>query len=55
MTEAGLGGRFTFPGTSVTVATDRLRRDAAGRPRRVGPPRNPNGAIAVLRAAVERA
>ena len=52
MGEAQLGGRFTFPGTALTV--NRLGYGAmqlAGRGV-WGPPRNPDEAIAVLRAAV---
>src|SRR3954471_5945511 len=52
MDEARLGGRFTFPGTALTV--NRLGYGAmqlAGRGV-WGPPRNPDEAIAVLRAAV---
>jgi pyridoxine 4-dehydrogenase len=52
MSEAMLGGRFTFPGTSLTV--ERLGYGAmqlAG-PGVWGPPKDPDGAVAVLRAAV---
>jgi pyridoxine 4-dehydrogenase len=52
MSEGTLGGRFTFPGTFLTV--DRLGYGAmqlAG-PGVWGPPRNPDGAVAVLREAV---
>jgi pyridoxine 4-dehydrogenase len=52
MNQAKLGGRFTFPGTSLTV--DRIGYGAmqlAG-PGVWGPPRNPDTAVAVLREAV---
>ena len=52
MSEARLGGRFTFPGTSLTV--ERMGYGAmqlAGRGV-WGPPRDPEGAVAVLREAV---
>ena len=52
MTEANLGGRFTFPGTSLSV--DRIGYGAmqlAG-PGVWGPPKDPQGAVAVLREAV---
>ena len=52
MSEATLGGRFTFPGTSFTV-----RRIGHGAmqltgPGVWGPPKDPDGAVAVLREAV---
>src|SRR5258707_8206673 len=52
MAELKLGGRFTFPGTSLTV--DRIGYGAmqlAG-PGVWGPPKDGEGAIAVLREAV---
>jgi pyridoxine 4-dehydrogenase len=52
MSEAKLGGRFTFPGASLTV--ERLGYGAmqlAG-PGVWGPPKDPEGAVAVLREAV---
>jgi pyridoxine 4-dehydrogenase len=52
MTQATLGGRFTFPSTSLTV--NRIGNGAmqlAG-PGVWGPPRDPDAAIAVLREAV---
>jgi pyridoxine 4-dehydrogenase len=52
MNQAKPGGRFTFPGTSLTV--DRIGYGAmqlAG-PGVWGPPRNPDTAVAVLREAV---
>jgi pyridoxine 4-dehydrogenase len=53
MNQANLGGAFTFPNTSMTV--DRMGYGAmqlAG-PQVWGPPRDIDGAIAVLREAVE--
>jgi pyridoxine 4-dehydrogenase len=53
MNQANLGGAFTFPNTSMTV--DRIGYGAmqlAG-PQVWGPPRDIDGAIAVLREAVE--
>ena len=52
MSETALGGRFTFPGTSLTVA--RMGYDAmqlAG-PGVFGPPKDRDAAVAVLREAV---
>jgi aryl-alcohol dehydrogenase-like predicted oxidoreductase len=52
MSDATLGGRFTFPGTSLTV--DRIGYGAmqlAG-PGVWGPPKDPDAAVAVLREAV---
>jgi pyridoxine 4-dehydrogenase len=52
MKEAILGGQFTFPGTSLTV--DRVGYGAmqlAG-PGVWGPPKDPEGAVAVLREAI---
>ncbi len=52
MSEATLGGRFIFPGTSLTV--DRMGYGAmqlAG-PGVFGPPKDPDAAVAVLREAV---
>jgi aryl-alcohol dehydrogenase-like predicted oxidoreductase len=52
MSEAALGGRFTFPGTALTV--NRLGYGAmqlAG-PGVWGPPKDPEGAVALLREAV---
>ena len=56
MSTAELGGRFTFPGTSLTIrrmgygAMQLAGRD--GNKLVWGPPRDIDGAIAVLRAAV---
>jgi len=52
MSEATLGGRFTFPGSSLTV-----QRMGYGAMQLTGPgvwgaPKDPDGAVAVLRAAV---
>ena len=47
-----LGGRFTLPGHLNHAWTDGLRRDATGRSRNLGPPRDVDAAIAVLREAV---
>jgi pyridoxine 4-dehydrogenase len=52
MSEAKLGGRFTFPGTSLTV-----QRIGYGAMQLAGPgvwglPKDPDGAVAVLREAV---
>ena len=45
--------RFTFPGTSLTVQRMGYGAMQLAGPGVWGPPRNPDGAIAVLRAAVE--
>jgi pyridoxine 4-dehydrogenase len=52
MSEANLGGRFTFPGTSLTV--NRLGYGAMqlSGPGIYGPPKDHDSALAVLRAAV---
>src|SRR4029434_7438470 len=52
MSEATLGGQFTFPGTSLTVqrigyGAMQLAGPGVGRP-----PKDPDGAVAVLREAV---
>jgi pyridoxine 4-dehydrogenase len=52
MSEANLGGRFTFPGTSMTVQRigyGAMQLAGAGV---YGPPKDPEGALAVLREAV---
>jgi pyridoxine 4-dehydrogenase len=51
-TEATLGGRFTFPGTSLTVERIGYGTMQLAGPGVWGPPRDPDGAIAVLREAV---
>lgn len=52
MSEATLGGRFTFPGTSLTVHRLGYGAMQLAGPGVWGPPADPDGAIAVLREAV---
>src|SRR3982750_4537926 len=52
MTEATLGGRFTFPGTSMTVNRIGYGAMQLAGPGVYGPPRDPEAAVAVLREAV---
>jgi pyridoxine 4-dehydrogenase len=52
MNEATLGGRFTFPGTSLTVHRIGYGAMQLAGPGVWGPPRDPDGAVAVLREAV---
>jgi pyridoxine 4-dehydrogenase len=52
MTEAMLGGRFTFPGTSLTVERMGYGAMQLAGPGVWGPPKDPAGAVAVLREAV---
>jgi len=52
MNEATLGGRFTFPGTSLTIERIGYGAMQLAGPGVWGPPRDPNGAMAVLREAV---
>ncbi len=52
MSEATLGGRFTFPGTSLTVQRIGYGAMQLAGPGVWGPPKDPDGAIAVLREAV---
>ena len=52
MSEATLGGRFTFPGTSLTVHRMGYGAMQLAGPGVWGPPRDPDGAVAVLREAV---
>jgi pyridoxine 4-dehydrogenase len=52
MSEATLGGRFTFPGTSLTVNRIGYGAMQLAGPGVWGPPRDPDAAIAVLREAV---
>ena len=52
MAEALLGGRFTFPGTSLTVQRIGYGAMQLAGPDVWVPPKNPDGAIAVLREAV---
>ena len=53
MSESKLGGRFSFPGTSLTV--DRMGYGAMqlSGPGIWGPPKDPDEAVAVLREAIE--
>jgi pyridoxine 4-dehydrogenase len=52
MSEATLGGRFTFPGTSLTVQRIGYGAMQLAGPGVWGPPKDPDAAIAVLRGAV---
>jgi aryl-alcohol dehydrogenase-like predicted oxidoreductase len=52
MSEATLGGRFTFPGTSLTVHRIGYGAMQLAGPGVWGPPKDPDGAVAVLREAV---
>ncbi len=52
MVEIKLGGRFTFPGTSLTVHRIGYGAMQLAGPGVWGPPKDPDGAIAVLREAV---
>jgi pyridoxine 4-dehydrogenase len=52
MSEATLGGRFTFPGTSLTVHRIGYGAMQLAGPGVFGPPKDPDGAVAVLREAV---
>jgi aryl-alcohol dehydrogenase-like predicted oxidoreductase len=52
MHEATLGGGFTFPGTSLTVQRIGYGAMQLAGPGVWGPPKDPNGAVAVLREAV---
>src|SRR5260221_6231475 len=52
MSEATLGGRFTFPGTSLTVERIGYGAMQLAGPGVSGPPKDPDGAVAVLREAV---
>src|SRR4029077_11727632 len=52
MSEATLGGRFTFPGTSLTVQRMGYGAMQLAGPGVWGPPKDTDGAIAVLREAV---
>ncbi len=53
MSELTLGGRFTFPGTSLTVNRMGYGAMQLAGPGVYGPPKDPEAAVAVLRAAVE--
>jgi pyridoxine 4-dehydrogenase len=52
MSEAALGGRFTFPSTSLTVQRIGYGAMQLAGPGVWGPPKDPDGAVAVLREAV---
>jgi len=52
MSEATLGGQFTFPGTSLTVHRIGYGAMELAGPGVWGPPRDPDAAVAVLREAV---
>jgi aryl-alcohol dehydrogenase-like predicted oxidoreductase len=52
LNEATLGGRFTFAGTSLTVQRVGYGAMQLAGPGVFGPPRDPEGAVAVLREAV---
>src|ERR1700737_3556243 len=52
MSEATLGGRFTFPGTSLTVHRIGYGAMQLAGPGVWGPPKDPDVAVAVLREAV---
>jgi aryl-alcohol dehydrogenase-like predicted oxidoreductase len=52
MSEAKLGGRFTFPNTSLTVRRMGYGAMRLAGPGVWGPPKDPAGAVAVLREAV---
>ncbi len=52
MTEATLGSRFTFPDTSLTVQRIGYGAMQLAGPGVWGPPKDPEGAVAVLREAV---
>ena len=52
MSEAALGGRFTFPGTTLTVQRIGYGAMQLAGPGVWGPPKDPDGAVAVLREAV---
>src|SRR5215475_14128863 len=52
MNEGTLGGRFTFPGTSLTVQRMGYGAMQLAGPGVWGPPKDPDGAVAVLREAV---
>jgi aryl-alcohol dehydrogenase-like predicted oxidoreductase len=52
MTQDKLGGRFTFPGTSMTVHRLGYGAMQLAGPGVYGPPKDPDAAVAVLRAAI---
>jgi len=49
--QANLGGRFTFPGTNLSVNRMGYGAMQLAGPHVFGPPRDPDGAVAVLKAA----
>jgi pyridoxine 4-dehydrogenase len=53
MSEAKLGGRFTFPGTSLTVHRMGYGAMQLSGPGIYGPPKDPDEAVSVLREAIE--
>lgn len=53
MSDYQLGGRFTFPGTSLSVNRIGYGAMQLAGPGVFGPPKDPEGAVAVLREAVE--
>ncbi len=53
VSEAALGGRFRFPGTSLTVQRIGYGAMQLAGPGVWGPPKDPDGAVAVLREAME--
>ena len=53
MSEAKLGGRFTFPGTSLTVHRIGYGAMQLAGPGVWGPPKDPDSAVAVLREAIK--
>lgn len=52
MTDATLGGTFTFPGTKLTVRRMGYGAMQLAGPGVYGPPKDPEGAVAVLREAI---
>ena len=52
VSEATLGGRFTFPGTSLTVQRIGYGAMQLAGPGVWGPPKDPDGAVGVLREAI---
>ena len=52
MSDGTLGGRFTFPGTSLMVERMGYGAMQLAGPGVYGPPRDPAGALAILREAV---
>jgi pyridoxine 4-dehydrogenase len=52
ISEAALGGQFTFPGTSLTVQRVGYGAMQLAGPGVWGPPKDPEGAIAVLKEAI---